>query len=156
MNRRRLCRSLLWLPPALSKPGEKRTVMVTLARSGSVAFRLARPSSSAATWRPVHARMSGMRSTIGALLVIALTFAAGAASGEPIPIPGGLLVPNPFGGPDIHFHRPGPVDSATPNAVGGDPSTIYNFNGIVGVAHVEGTGTDNSATTSSGTPTCAS
>jgi hypothetical protein len=89
-----------------------------------------------------------MRSTIGALLVIALTFAlaapAGAASDSPIPIPGGFLVPNPFGGPDVHYHLPGPVDSPTPNAVGGDPSTIYNFNGFVGVAHVEGTGTDNS------------
>jgi PEP-CTERM motif-containing protein len=85
---------------------------------------------------------------VGLLAGIALTFAlaapAGAGSPPPIPIPGGLLVPNPFGGPDVHFHAPGPVDSATPNTVGGDPSTIYNFNGFVGVAHVEGTGTDNS------------
>lgn len=125
--------------------------MVTLARSGPVAFRLARPSSSAAAWRPVHARTCGIRSTIGALLVIALTFAlaapAGAQNGSPIPIPGGFLVPNPIGGPDVHFHLPGPVDSATPNSVGGDPSTIYNFNGFVGVAHVEGTGTDNNGNT---------
>jgi hypothetical protein len=68
-------------------------------------------------------------------------------SGSPVPIPGGLLVPNPLGGPDAHFHLPGPVDSSTPNAVGGDPSTIYNFNGFVGVAHVQGTGTDNSGNT---------
>lgn len=57
------------------------------------------------------------------------------------------MVPNPFGGPDVHFYRSGPVDSATPNTVGGDPSTIYNFNGFVGVAHVEGTGTDNNGNT---------
>ena len=102
-----------------------------------------------------------MRSTVGALLGVAIALAlalvtpAGAArsrhlslsSGSPIPIPGGLLLPNPFGGPDVHFHLPGPADSATPDSVGGDPSTISNFNGFVGVAHVEGTGTDNSANT---------
>jgi hypothetical protein len=99
-------------------------------------------------------------STVGALLVVvALTLtvaeAASAASSRtaalssspPIPIPGGLFVPNPFGGPDVHFHLPGPVDSATPDSLGGDPSTIDNFNGFVGVAHVEGTGTDNSGNT---------
>jgi hypothetical protein len=47
----------------------------------------------------------------------------------------------------VHFHFPGPVDSGTPNSVGGDPSLIYNFNGFVGVAHVQGTGTDNSGNT---------
>jgi hypothetical protein len=35
------------------------------------------------------------------------------------------------------------VDSGAPNVIGGDPSTLYNFNGFVGGAHVEGTGTDN-------------
>ena len=62
----------------------------------------------------------------------------------PLPIPGGVLVPNPFGGPDVHFHKPGPVDSTTPDKVGGDPSSIDDFNGFIGVAHVQGTGTDNS------------
>src|SRR5262245_62969812 len=56
---------------------------------------------------------------------------------NPLPIPGGLLVPNTlFGGPDVHFHQPGPADSANPNKVGGDPSTIYDFNGFVGVVRV--------------------
>jgi hypothetical protein len=68
-------------------------------------------------------------------------------SGSPIPIPGGLLAPNPLGGPDVHFHLPGPVDSGTADAVGGDPTTIYNFNGFAGVAHVQSTGTDNSNNT---------
>ena len=67
---------------------------------------------------------------------------------DPLPIPGGLLVPNTlFGGPDVHFHQPGPADSANPNRVGGDPSTIYNFNGFVGVVRVDGTGTDNNGNT---------
>jgi len=65
----------------------------------------------------------------------------------PLPIPGGVLVPNPFGGPDVHFHKPGPADSATPDKIGGDPSSIGDFNGFVGVAHVQGTGTDNAGNT---------
>jgi len=65
----------------------------------------------------------------------------------PLPIPGGVLVPNPFGGPDVHFHKPGPADSATPDKVGGDPSSINDFNGFVGVAHVQGTGTDGDGNT---------
>jgi hypothetical protein len=65
----------------------------------------------------------------------------------PLPIPGGVLVPNPFGGPDVHFHKPGPADSATPDKIGGDPSSIDDFNGFVGVAHVQGTGTDNNGNT---------
>jgi len=65
----------------------------------------------------------------------------------PLPIPGGVLTPNPKGGPDVHFHLPGPADSPTPNSVGGDPSSIYDFNGFVGVAHVQGTGTDGSGNT---------
>ena len=68
-------------------------------------------------------------------------------SAGPVPIPGGVLDPNPFGGPDIHIHLPGPVDSATPNKIGGDPSSIYDFNGFIGAARVEGTGTDNSGNT---------
>jgi hypothetical protein len=61
----------------------------------------------------------------------------------PLPIPGGVLDPNPFGGPAVHFHLPGPADSATPDKIGGDPSSIDDFNGFVGVAHVQGTGMDN-------------
>jgi hypothetical protein len=38
---------------------------------------------------------------------------------------------------------PGPADSTTPDKVGGDPSSIDDFNGFIGVAHVQGTGTDN-------------
>jgi hypothetical protein len=66
---------------------------------------------------------------------------------DPLPIPGGVLYPTPLGGPDVHAHLPGPVDSATPNRSGGDPSTITDFNGFVGVAHLQGTGTDGSGNT---------
>jgi len=66
---------------------------------------------------------------------------------SPIPIPGGALTPNPFGGPDGHFHQPGPADSINPNKVGGDPSSIYDFNGFVGEVRVDGTGKDNSGNT---------
>ena len=59
----------------------------------------------------------------------------------PLPIPGGALIPNPFGGPDAHFNRPGPADSTVPGT-GGEPSSITDFNGFVGVVRVDGTGTD--------------
>ena len=64
----------------------------------------------------------------------------------PLPIPGGFPIPNPLGGPDPHGNLAGPVDS-TVDGIGGEPSSITNFNGFVGVAHVEGTGTDGSGNT---------
>src|SRR5262249_61957007 len=68
-------------------------------------------------------------------------------SAAPLPIPGGVLDPNTRGGPDLHVHLPGPADSTSPNRIGGDPSPITDFNGFVGVAHLEGTGTDGSGNT---------
>src|SRR5262245_12733570 len=59
----------------------------------------------------------------------------------PLPIPGGILVPNPFGGPDGHFNQPGPADSTLPGR-GGEPSSITDFNGFIGVVRVDGTGRD--------------
>jgi hypothetical protein len=65
-------------------------------------------------------------------------------SAGPLPIPGTF---NPgLGGPDIHFQKPGPADN-TSGRFGGEPSTITDFNGFIGVAHVQGTGTDNSGNT---------
>ena len=62
-------------------------------------------------------------------------------SAGPLPIPGFF---NPgLGGPDIHFQKPGHADN-TSGRFGGEPSTITDFNGFIGVAHVQGTGTDNS------------
>jgi hypothetical protein len=61
----------------------------------------------------------------------------------PTPIP--LARTNPFGGPAIHFDKPGlPTD---PPPIGNEPSTINNFNGFIGVVHATGTGTDGSGNT---------
>jgi hypothetical protein len=61
----------------------------------------------------------------------------------PTPIPETRT--NPFGGPAIHFNRPGlPTD---PPPDGNEPSTINNFNGFIGVVHARGTGTDGSGHT---------
>src|SRR5262249_52946522 len=57
----------------------------------------------------------------------------------PLPIPGGLPGFNPaafFGPPNL----PGPADAPPP--FGNEPISITNFNGFVGVAHVEGAGHD--------------
>jgi hypothetical protein len=64
----------------------------------------------------------------------------------PLPIPAGI--PNPTGGPILHLNLPGPADTppASPH-VGHDPSTITDFNGVIGVAHVQGTGTDGDGNT---------
>ena len=59
----------------------------------------------------------------------------------PLPIPGGKLIPNPFGGPDVHQEAVGPADSTQPGN-GGEPINITDFNGFIGQAQVEGTGTD--------------
>jgi hypothetical protein len=93
---------------------------------------------------PVRRRCAGLcpartRLSLEALEVRSLPSVVG-----PLPIPGGILDPTPFAGPDVHAHLPGPADSATPNKIGGDPSTITDFNGFVGVAHLQGTGTDGS------------
>jgi hypothetical protein len=65
-------------------------------------------------------------------------------SAGPLPIPGTF---NPgLGGPDIHFQKPGPADN-TSGRFGGEPSTITDFNGFIGVAHVQGTGKDNNGNT---------
>jgi hypothetical protein len=64
-------------------------------------------------------------------------------SGNPIPIPGAIPDFHRDGGPDIHFQLPGPADNTSTGRIGGEPSAITNFNGFIGVAHVEGTGTDN-------------
>jgi hypothetical protein len=60
-----------------------------------------------------------------------------AASRDPRPIPGGFA--NPAGGPFIHHNFPGPADGTAPN--GTEPSLITDFDGFVGVARVQGTGT---------------
>lgn len=64
----------------------------------------------------------------------------------PLPLPDGFLTPNPFGGPDGHFNQPGPADS-TLHGRGGEPSSITDFNGFIGVVRVDGTGKDGNGNT---------
>ena len=66
---------------------------------------------------------------------------------SPIPIPGAIPDFHRDGGPDIHFQLPGPADNTNTGRVGGEPSTITDFNGFIGVGHVQGTGTDNHGNT---------
>ena len=62
----------------------------------------------------------------------------------PLPIPGGTpgFSPGDF---FEHANLPGPADAAPP--FGNEPSAVTNFNGFVGVAHVEGTGVDGDGNT---------
>jgi hypothetical protein len=82
-----------------------------------------------------------VRTAAGALGVVSAGLlcptTALAAGSDPLPIPGG--VPNPLGGPFVHFNFPGPADN--PPGVGNEPSLITDFDGAIGVARVQGTGT---------------
>jgi hypothetical protein len=60
----------------------------------------------------------------------------------PRPIPGGIQFP--FTGTEV-FH-------VFPPAHGAEPSTIFDFNGFVGVAHITGTGTGTDTETGTTTP----
>jgi hypothetical protein len=64
------------------------------------------------------------------------------SSVAPRPIPGGVQFP--FAGPEV-FHVFGPVH-------GVEPSTIFDFKGFVGVAHITGTGTGTDTGTGITTP----
>jgi hypothetical protein len=55
-----------------------------------------------------------------------------------LPIPGGTPGFS-SGDPFEHANLPGPADAAPP--FGNEPSSITNFNGVIGVAHFEGDGT---------------
>lgn len=78
-------------------------------------------------------RFLGATAAATAATVTAGLWLPALASGEntalPNPIPGGLSV----GGTLFHVFLPGP---------GAEPSSITDFNGTVGVAHVQGTGKD--------------
>ena len=97
--------------------------------------------------------------TLGALgTALLLPRPAWAAGRDPNPIPGGN--PNPTGGPFLHFNFPGSVDVTgtaenpvgSPGNPGGEPSTITDFDGIIGVAHVQGTGTGTDTATGNTSP----
>lgn len=61
----------------------------------------------------------------------------------PNPIPGGTQLPFLPPGQLVHFFLPG---------TGNEPSTITDFNGFVGLANVNGTGTGTDTTTGQTTP----
>jgi hypothetical protein len=71
-----------------------------------------------------------------------------AARRDPKPMPGGFA--SPAGGPFIHANLPGPADAAPPN--GNDPCLINDFDGFVGQARVQGTGTGTNTDTGEMTP----
>jgi hypothetical protein len=87
--------------------------------------------------------------TLGALGTgLLLPRPAWAAGRDPKPIPGGSA--NRFGGPFVHHNLPGPADAPPVN--GNDPSLITDFEGIVGQARVQGTGTGTNTDTGDSFP----
>jgi hypothetical protein len=94
----------------------------------------------AAAWGPDGSVSPAAAASPGVLSGTDLDSLGGAA---PTPIPETRT--NSFGGPAIHFNKPGlPTD---PPPIGNEPSTIDNFNGFIGVADLQGTGTDGSGNT---------
>jgi hypothetical protein len=92
--------------------------------------------------------MIGTAGAAGAILAAGLPrIALGAKPGSGIPTP----IPHTTGALGLHFFFPGPVDGSVaptdptgPHPDGRDPSTIYDFNGFIGQADLDlsGTGTD--------------
>jgi hypothetical protein len=70
-----------------------------------------------------------------------------AAGRDPKPIPAGLNCPGPA---DAKGTPDNPVGSST--NPGGDPSSITDFDGTIGVAHVQGTGTGTNTDTGDMSP----
>jgi len=60
------------------------------------------------------------------------TLALAAASDDPLPIPGG----SPLLGGGFHIYGPTPDGSFDP--IDAEPSSITNFNGVVGLAYING------------------
>jgi hypothetical protein len=103
--------------------------------------------------RQVLARAAGVAGAAVASPLVLPGLARGAkpGTGEPRPIPGGtdLSVLHPAL-PFVHFYFPtgGPPGALTIESGQGDPSTITDFNGFVGVGEWAGeTGTDQAGTT---------
>jgi hypothetical protein len=69
----------------------------------------------------------------------AVVYANASPHVAPRPIPGGTQILGP--GTEV-FHIYSPVHAA-------EPSTIFDFNGVVGVAHIQGTGTGTDTRTGS-------
>jgi hypothetical protein len=86
--------------------------------------------------------------TLGALGAgLLLPTPALAAGRDPNPIPGTRLA---AGGVPIHQNGPGPADAAA--SPGNEPITISDFDGSIGVARVQGTGTGTNTLSGETTP----
>ena len=84
----------------------------------------------------------------GADVLRPVTALASSSSRLPKPIPNGILIPGPNGPELFHLFLPGPSDnlSGSLESPGGEESTIYDFNGALGVAAIKGQGTGTSTT----------
>ena len=69
----------------------------------------------------------------GGLLRSPLLFASAHSNADPLPIPGG----SPALGGGFHVYGPTPDGSFDP--IDAEPSTITNFNGVVGLTYISGT-----------------
>src|SRR6266576_4719737 len=89
--------------------------------------------------RAMMSRRQFIRTSVGAtgavrrspLWIPAVAHASGGTQVPPIPIPGGVA-------PGLHVFLPGH---------GAEPSTIFDFNGFIGIAAVQGTGTGTDTST---------
>jgi len=94
--------------------------------------------------RAMMSRRQFIRTSVGAtgavlssaLWIPAVAHASGGTQVPPIPIPGGVA-------PGLHVFLPGH---------GAEPSTIFDFNGFIGIAAVQGTGTGTDTSTGATTP----
>jgi hypothetical protein len=91
-----------------------------------------------------RAFMRGSAAAAGLIVAARATpfgIAAAAPASQPLPqpIPGGLNLAD-LGGPDLLLH-------VFPVAPGSELSTIFDFNGVVGAAEIQGLGTDTDGAT---------
>ena len=113
-----------------------------------LAEHLERPAGHAHFWERALSRRELGRAALGATVAAVaarplvkplLSFADAPVGGDPKPIPGGLG--SVGGSPGLyHLNLPMPSDPNDPSTIP-DQSTIYDFNGLVAVAEVQGTGT---------------
>ena len=75
---------------------------------------------------------------VASTLALAAGGPVAAAPTDPVPIPGGIQIPD---GPFIHTFAPGPEDLGF-QGIHVEPNTITNFDGFSAMAYVGGTATD--------------
>ena len=90
--------------------------------------------------RALLAGLAGAGGAIAASGVIGPAAAWAAGNAQPRPIPGGIAV----GGQGFHVNNPGPMVGDDPTTID-DPSSITDFDGVIAVAHGQGTGVGNDA-----------